>query len=232
MTTMCARRRCRTETCTAACASAQWRRRGGAAAQYVALYHMLFAPRRATTYNVTELGVASGQSLQLWADYFPSARVNGFDPASLVPVVRRHFASQPRVRLFTLDAYHPRTPAEAGLSPYSQDVVIDDARHEQARRSDHTPHTLLLLLPSPPHEPAQPRTCLRICTLHTAPTRTLAPSPPRVLGLSAPSPRAPSTCASSRNPSSARWPSGGRSSSQAASTSSRTSRGTSTSGCR
>jgi SAM-dependent methyltransferase len=38
--------------------------------KYVDLYHSLFADRRHRVYNVTEIGVSTGQSIAVWADYF------------------------------------------------------------------------------------------------------------------------------------------------------------------
>lgn len=46
---------------------------------YVRLYQAIFAPRRASAKKILEIGVAQGQSLRLWADYFAQAAVHGMD---------------------------------------------------------------------------------------------------------------------------------------------------------
>ena len=40
---------------------------------------MLFDPIRASTVNMTEIGVSSGQSIQVWHEYFHSATTWGVD---------------------------------------------------------------------------------------------------------------------------------------------------------
>ena len=47
--------------------------------KFVDLYMSLFDPIRLKVRNVTEIGIASGQSLQMWIDYFSEAHVWGID---------------------------------------------------------------------------------------------------------------------------------------------------------
>ena len=47
--------------------------------KYTDLYGMLFAPLRRTARNITEIGIATGQSMWLWNDYFSEAHVWGID---------------------------------------------------------------------------------------------------------------------------------------------------------
>ena len=47
--------------------------------KYVDLYSALFDPIRHDIRNVTEIGAAAGQSLQVWHEYFPAARLWGVD---------------------------------------------------------------------------------------------------------------------------------------------------------
>ena len=55
---------------------------------YVKLYSMLFEQRRQPRFgrtvvaNLTEVGVSGGQSLQMWAEYFPKARTRRLDAQS------------------------------------------------------------------------------------------------------------------------------------------------------
>ena len=97
--------------------------------KYVDLYHSLFADRRHRVYNLTEIGVATGQSVAMWADYFSSAHIWGFDP-TLIPSVLNFFSERSsRVHLFKADAYQRDAPARELLAPESMDIVIDDAWH-------------------------------------------------------------------------------------------------------
>ena len=46
---------------------------------YVKWYEALFAPRRWQQLNMLEIGVQTGASIKMWADYFPNARLVGID---------------------------------------------------------------------------------------------------------------------------------------------------------
>lgn len=109
---------------------------------YVAVYSALLSPMRATLRNLTELGIASGQSVQLWHDFFPNAHIWGIDPMVSThhqhPRLRhtseqlhKHFAGVDRVHLFDASAYSAESPARLGIAPATMDVVIDDAQHDQ-----------------------------------------------------------------------------------------------------
>ena len=65
------------------------------------LYAMLFTPVRLQVLNVTEIGVAAGQSLQMWHDFFPRAQLWGLDLKSGACFERcpSKFAGHPRVHL-------------------------------------------------------------------------------------------------------------------------------------
>ena len=100
--------------------------------KYVDIYHSLFADRRQRVLNLTEIGVSSGQSVAMWADYFANAHIWGLDPLLSNRYSRdvlRYFATNSRVHLFKADAYEKRTPSDHALVPQSMDVVIDDAVH-------------------------------------------------------------------------------------------------------
>ena len=46
---------------------------------YTKLYHMIFGPIRHSVLNITEVGIAAGQSIQAWYRYFPNAEIHAFD---------------------------------------------------------------------------------------------------------------------------------------------------------
>lgn len=98
--------------------------------KYVDLYATLFQPRRRRIQNMTELGVSMGQSLQMWHDYFPNARLYGFD-LQFPPNVRDNLAPLSRLELLTCDIYNEAKVAEATASfvEESMDIIVDDAGH-------------------------------------------------------------------------------------------------------
>jgi len=102
---------------------------------YAELYEALFASRRDSARAVLELGVYSGASVAVWAEYFASAAVVGAD-ITLAHV--RFGADHPRIRLVKTDATVPAAIADVaaaaaelgvpGVQGY--DVILDDASHD------------------------------------------------------------------------------------------------------
>ena len=97
--------------------------------KYVDLYSSLFEPIRHKVTNITELGIASGQSLAMWAIFFANAHVWGLD-VWVQTEVRRLAKSEPRLHTFEANAYKT-PPAALGLMPNTMDIIIDDALHDQ-----------------------------------------------------------------------------------------------------
>lgn len=96
--------------------------------KYVDLYSMLFDPIRASVRNVTEIGVAAGQSLDMWHSYFPSAKLFGIDIIVKKPI-RRRFANKPRVSLHLALSNDAKWVRKLNFAPQSMDIVIDDGDH-------------------------------------------------------------------------------------------------------
>ena len=68
--------------------------------KYTDLYNALFEPIRDRVLNGTEIGVALGQSLQVWHDFFENANVWGVDIHPLViKRARKMFANWQRVHI-------------------------------------------------------------------------------------------------------------------------------------
>ena len=69
--------------------------------KYTDCYAALFDPIRTSARNVTEIGIANGQSLQVWHDYFAHAHIWGFDVVrDKVRAAKQLFSGAPRVHLF------------------------------------------------------------------------------------------------------------------------------------
>ena len=101
--------------------------------KYVHAYMALFDPIRWKVRNMMEIGVATGQSLQMWLEYFSQARVTGIDK-TVHNSVKAHFRTQPRATLLGFNAYdrnavQARADAQ-GWKNESFDIIIDDALHQ------------------------------------------------------------------------------------------------------
>ena len=95
------------------------------------LYAMLFTPVRLQVLNVTEIGVAAGQSLQMWHDFFPRAQLWGLDLKSGACFERcpSKFAGHPRVHLRWGNSCKKPHVDRLGFAPESMDLVLDDGDH-------------------------------------------------------------------------------------------------------
>ena len=97
--------------------------------KYVGLYAMLLDHLREQTTNMTEIGVAAGQSLWMWHEFFPRARIWGID-IKLREEVRKAFRKAAQVHLLQADATLKGTLQALGFADNSMDVIIDDGLHE------------------------------------------------------------------------------------------------------
>ena len=97
--------------------------------KYTDLYNALFEPIRDRVVNITEIGVALGQSLQVWHDYFERANVWGVDihPA-VIKRARKMFAEKPRVHILRANS-KSNDALHLGLAYGSMDIIIDDGDH-------------------------------------------------------------------------------------------------------
>ena len=111
--------------------------------KYVDLYMMLFDPIRTRVRNVTEVGVAHGQSLRMWHDYFANAVVWGVDNKPAHKSLPSYFRRLGRTRMVLLDAYALKAHDVQRLRwvEESMDVIIDDAVHKTPQMQ----HLLILL---------------------------------------------------------------------------------------
>lgn len=98
--------------------------------KYTDLYAALFDPIRKRVRNVTEIGLAQGQSMQVWRDYFSEAHIYGVDiHPGVIKHARQLFAGEPRVHILRANSRDESAVAHLGLSPGTMDVIIDDGDH-------------------------------------------------------------------------------------------------------
>lgn len=91
-------------------------------------YEAEFGPRREVKNRVLEIGVRSGASLALWANYFTDAEIIGADVEEVGTSVgpMREYLQYPCVKFFCGDAY---TRGFAESLPGKFTVLIDDGPH-------------------------------------------------------------------------------------------------------
>lgn len=98
-------------------------------------YEPLLEPRRDLPLVMVEIGVLQGQSLRLWHEYFPAARIYGLD-LQVEGVDLRDLA--PRVSLHRLDQGDPTDLAAFATRLATEhggiDLVIDDGSHLSAHQ--------------------------------------------------------------------------------------------------
>lgn len=95
----------------------------GSTHSYLEIYESLFSSRRNTVKRVIEIGVERGGSIKLWAEYFPTAEVVGFDIKLNVTPYNQ------RVKLFQGNAYNTTLVAQLIQKGIYADVIIDDGPH-------------------------------------------------------------------------------------------------------
>lgn len=94
--------------------------------KYAHVYEPLFSGRRKTLESLLEIGVMYGQSMNLWAAYFPAAKIYGIDQ-TLAPVRFRQFGDRVRLMEGRQEDREFLDYAIARFGPW--DVVVDDAGH-------------------------------------------------------------------------------------------------------
>ena len=99
--------------------------------KYVDAYTTFFHHRRHAVRNMTEIGVAAGQSLQVWNEYFPRALIHGIDLQFEAAVVR-NLSPLRRVTLHGCDVSSATKVLALGFAPETMDVIIDDGPHRRA----------------------------------------------------------------------------------------------------
>jgi hypothetical protein len=91
---------------------------------YVEFYEDLFRPLRGRARRILEIGVAGGESLRLWRDYFPGAQVFGLD------IYDKKEHDSARITTMVADQAK-REDLAAAIRRFGGDfdIVIDDGGH-------------------------------------------------------------------------------------------------------
>lgn len=88
-------------------------------------YAKLLDPYRERFTNVLEIGVALGQSLRMWIDYFPNATIHGAD---IEPSFKSCEAYSPRIKFHVVDQGNAdQLMTLKAFAPF--DLIIDDGNH-------------------------------------------------------------------------------------------------------
>lgn len=95
---------------------------------YVGLYSMLLEHKRHSIRNVTEIGILTGLSMLLWAEYFPQSQLWGLD-VKVQQVAKESSRHNPRIHLLEASSQDPDTPRRLNLANKSMDLIIDDGDH-------------------------------------------------------------------------------------------------------
>jgi len=92
---------------------------------YASKYDKILTPYKDIFTSILEIGVAQGQSVRMWTDYFPKAKIHGADIDKASEICE---AFSNRIKFHLLDQ---RDAAQLkNLEPYSPfDLIIDDGNH-------------------------------------------------------------------------------------------------------
>ena len=110
---------------------------------YVKLYNMIFANNRYSTKNMTEIGIAAGQSLQAWYRYFPNAEIHAFDLLYHGDIIKNNLDHlKPRVKTHIVNILDNNvTMSKMGFMNESMDIIIDDGPHTvYSQEASSVPH--------------------------------------------------------------------------------------------
>ena len=96
---------------------------------YTTPYSIVFEYCRGLIFNVTEIGVSKGQSLQMWNEYFKKATIYGID-LSIEDKIFQNLKRARRIKLFQCNATNNDNVKALDFKPSSMDFIIDDGPHD------------------------------------------------------------------------------------------------------
>lgn len=94
---------------------------------YLEIYWQLFAPIRENDFDLLEIGIQNGGSLEIWAKLFPNSKnLIGFD---VHPKCKDLTFADPRIKVFVEDAAESKAGILVRETSSNLGVVIDDGSH-------------------------------------------------------------------------------------------------------
>ena len=91
---------------------------------YIETYEKLFAPLRDNAQNVLEIGIYSGAFLEILADYFENAQINGID----IDLDNLRFGKDnPRIHIYEMNGTDQDSIKKLGIDFF--DLIIEDGSH-------------------------------------------------------------------------------------------------------
>jgi hypothetical protein len=94
---------------------------------YLEIYWQLFAPIRENDFDLLEIGIQNGGSLEIWAKLFPNAKnLIGFD---VHPKCKDLTFTDPRIKVYVEDAAETKAGNLVREMSSNLGVVIDDGSH-------------------------------------------------------------------------------------------------------
>ncbi|MDH3902051.1 MAG: class I SAM-dependent methyltransferase, partial [Xanthomonadales bacterium] len=94
---------------------------------YLEEYERLLAPYRDRPVRVLEIGVQNGGTLEIWAKYFPQAKV--LIGCDIDPACAELEFDDPRINVIIGDVNNDRTQAEISAASIEFDIIVDDGSH-------------------------------------------------------------------------------------------------------
>lgn len=94
---------------------------------YTEAYYNMFKNRRESVFRVLEIGINAGSSLRMWEEFFPAAKISGFD---IRPEV---LFNAGRIRCYLADQSNANSLLEAVYNIHVRpefELIVDDGSHE------------------------------------------------------------------------------------------------------
>lgn len=96
---------------------------------YTAIYNFLFSSKRNEKINLAEIGILNNSSIKMWRNYFPKAKIYGFDyDKKLINIAKKH-----KLRATKYDHINANSISSIN-STFKKtntkfDIIIDDSTH-------------------------------------------------------------------------------------------------------
>ena len=103
--------------------------KGSRTHRYDRVYEPALQHLREEQFNLLEIGILRGESLQAWLEYFPKVRISAIDIFRRVPAKDVPILKHPRVSWCSCDSLRGPNSAFNIIAKTGFDVIIDDGLH-------------------------------------------------------------------------------------------------------